>query len=145
MAVSRVQQRSHGQGMERYLELFGKSWVETRGEPGTEKYEVRLKPLDEYRYRLERNDHFILIPAEEITDSAEGHPVHMNATNLDEVIKPLGGKTVSEARENNIRAVLEVENAKGREILPTFNHQNFQHGTTFVDFDSVMSDRLFVV
>ena len=145
MGVSRVQQRSHGQGMERYLELFGKSWVETRGEPGTEKYEVRLKPLDEYRYLLERNDHFILIPAEEITDSAEGHPVHMNATNLDEVIKPLGGKTVREAMENNLRAVLEVEKAKGREILPHLNHPNFQYGITFEDLAAVMSERFFEV
>lgn len=145
MAVSRVQQRSHGQGMERYLERFGKSWVETRGEPGTEEYEVRLKPLDEYRYLLERNDHFILIPAEEITDSAEGHPVHMNATNLDEVIKPLGGKTVREAMENNLRAVLEVEKAKGREILPHLNHPNFQYGITFEDLAAVMSERFFEV
>ncbi|MFN9463851.1 MAG: PHP domain-containing protein, partial [Planctomycetota bacterium] len=88
MNVQDVQKRSHGQGMDRYLGRFGKAWVETRGEPGTEKYQVRLKPFDEYRYLLEQNGHFILIPAEEITDSAEGHPVHMNATNLDEVIKP---------------------------------------------------------
>jgi hypothetical protein len=145
MAVGTVQQRSHGQGMERYLERFGKSWVETRGEPGTEKYQVRLKPLDEYRYLLERNDHFILIPAEEITDSAEGHPVHMNATNLDEVIKPLGGKTVREAMENNLRAVLEIEKAKGRQILPHLNHPNFKYGITFEDLAAVMSERFFEV
>jgi hypothetical protein len=145
MAVGTVQQRSHGQGMERYLERFGKSWVETRGEPGTETYQVRLKPLDEYRYLLERNDHFILIPAEEITDSAEGHPVHMNATNLDEVIKPLGGKTVREAMENNLRAVLEIEKAKGREILPHLNHPNFKYGITFEDLAAVMSERFFEV
>ena len=47
IGVDKVQQRSHGQGMERYLERFGRSWVETRGEPGSDNYQVRLKPLDE--------------------------------------------------------------------------------------------------
>ena len=143
--VNKVQERSHGQAMERYLGLFGKSWVETRGEPGTDKYQVRLKPLDEYRYLLEQRNQFILIPSEEITDSADGHPVHMNATNLDEVIKPVGGKTVREAMENNLRAVLEQEKAKGREILPHLNHPNFKYGITFEDLAAVMSERFFEV
>jgi hypothetical protein len=69
----------------------------------------------------------------------------MNATNLDEVIKPLGGKTVREAMENNLRAVLEVEKAKGREILPHLNHPNFQYGITFEDLAAVMSERFFEV
>ncbi|MFM2220067.1 MAG: hypothetical protein RL240_4385 [Planctomycetota bacterium] len=145
MEVEKVQSRSHGQAFEKYLARFGKSWVETRGEPGSEKYAVRLKPLDEYRYLLERHDDFILIPAEEITDSAEGHPVHMNATNLDELIKPLGGKTVRETMENNLRAVLEQEKAKGREILPHLNHPNFQYGITFEDLAAVMAERFFEV
>ena len=145
MEVEKVQSRSHGQAFEKYLARFGKSWVETRGEPGSEKYAVRLKPLDEYRYLLERHDEFILIPAEEITDSAEGHPVHMNATNLDELIKPLGGKTVRETMENNLRAVLEQEKAKGREILPHLNHPNFKYGITFEDLAAVMAERFFEV
>jgi hypothetical protein len=145
MDVEKVQERSHGQALDKYLARFGKSWVETRGEPGTKEYRVRLKPFDEYRYLLERHDEFILIPAEEITDSAEGHPVHMNATNLDEVIKPLGGKTVREAMENNLRAVLEQEKAKGREILPHLNHPNFKYGITFEDLAAVMAERFFEV
>jgi len=40
MDVESVQKRSHGQGMERYLQRFGKAWVETRGQPGSDKYQV---------------------------------------------------------------------------------------------------------
>jgi hypothetical protein len=69
----------------------------------------------------------------------------MNATNLDELIKPLGGKTVRETMENNLRAVLEQEKAKGREILPHLNHPNFQYGITFEDLAAVMAERFFEV
>ena len=42
--------------------------------------EVRLKPLDEFRGLVERGGKFLMIPAEEISDKAEGKPVHLNAT-----------------------------------------------------------------
>ena len=41
---------------------------------------MRLKPLDEFRGLVERGGKFLMIPAEEISDKAEGKPVHMNAT-----------------------------------------------------------------
>lgn len=145
MDVESVQNRSQGQALKKYLARFGKGWVETRGEPGTKEYQVRLKPFDEYRYLLERHDEFILIPSEEITDGAKGSPVHMNVTNLDEVIKPLGGATVREVMENNLRVVLEQEKAKGREMLVHLNHPNFQYAITFEDLAAVMAERFFEV
>lgn len=145
MPVSAVRSRSGDQAFDAYLKRFGDTWVETRGEPGTPAHEVRLKPLDEYRYLMEERGKFILIPAEEITDKAEGKPVHMNATNLDQVIKPLGGATVREAMEANLRAVLEQEKALGREILPHLNHPNFGYGITFEDLAAVMAERFFEV
>ncbi|PHQ36565.1 hypothetical protein [Rhodopirellula bahusiensis] len=48
-----------------------------------------------------------LIQAEEISDRAEGKPVHINATNLAEVIPPAGAATVREAMQNNLQAILE--------------------------------------
>ena len=35
--------------LEKYLARFGQHWVETRGEKQTDGYEVRLKPLNEFR------------------------------------------------------------------------------------------------
>jgi hypothetical protein len=145
MPLAAIAARGGNQALAKYRERFGPDWVETRGEEGTAGFEVRLKPLDEYRYLLEERNKFILIPAEEITDKAEGKPVHMNATNLAELILPQGGATVREAMENNLRAVLEQEKAKGREILPHLNHPNFGYGITFEDLAAVMSERFFEV
>ncbi|MCU0707184.1 MAG: hypothetical protein MUF23_02725 [Pirellula sp.] len=145
MSLKSISARGASAALGKYRERFGSAWVETRGEEGTDSFEVRLKPLDEYRYLLEERGSFILIPAEEITDKAEGKPVHMNATNLAEVIQPLGGKTVREAMENNLRAIFEQEKAKGREILPHLNHPNFGYGITFEDLAAVMAERFFEV
>ena len=144
MSLKSIQARGAKDGLEKYRQRFGAHWVETRGET-EDSLEVRLKPLDEYRYLLEERGRFILIPSEEITDRAEGKPVHMNATNLAEVIKPLGGKTVREAMENNLRAVLEQEKARGREILMHLNHPNFGYGITVEDLAAVMAERFFEV
>lgn len=145
MALKSIQSRAAKDAVEKYQQRFGTPWVETRGDAANDSIEVRLKPLDEYRYLLEERGKFILIPSEEITDKAEGKPVHMNATNLTEVIKPLGGQTVREAMENNLRAVLEQEKTRGREILMHLNHPNFGYGITFEDLAAVMAERFFEV
>jgi hypothetical protein len=145
MKYDTIVKRGGKEAIEKYQKRFGGGWIETKGEEGTEKYQFRLKPLDEYRYLLEERGKFILIPAEEITDRAGDKPVHMNATNLVEKIEPLGGKTVREVMENNLRSVLEQEKAKGREILPHLNHPNFGYGITFEDLAAVVSERFFEV
>jgi hypothetical protein len=119
--------------------------VETRGTVGEPDHEVRLKPLDEFRYLVERAGEFILIPAEEISDEVEGKPVHINASNIAEVIQPVGGDTVRQAIENNLRAILEHEKSHGREVLPHVNHPNFQYAITAEDLASVVSERFFEV
>jgi hypothetical protein len=43
-----------------------------------------------------------MVPSEEISDKAEGVPVHLNAANLQQVIQPLGGMTVREAIANRL-------------------------------------------
>ena len=89
-----------------------------RAKPGTPKFAIRLKPLDEFRGLVEERNQFIMIPAEEISDRAEGEPVHINAANVAEVISPAGGATVRETMQNNLRAILEHEKTHGRELLP---------------------------
>lgn len=143
--VAEVEKRGGPTVMEKYRARFGGGWIETEGKPGDEDYKVRLKPLDEYRYLVEERGQFILIPAEEISDSADGKPVHMNATNLAEAIKPVGGKTVREAMQNNLRAVLEQEKNQGREILPHLNHPNFGWAVTAEDLAAVIAERFFEV
>ncbi|TWU44496.1 hypothetical protein Poly51_60620 [Rubripirellula tenax] len=145
MSMSKVIKKSDAGILGRYRDRFGEAWVETRGEPGNKDHEVRLKPLDEFRYLLEQSGRFILIPAEEISDKAEGKPVHINATNIAEALQPIGGETVRQTIENNLRAILEHEKSHGREVLPHVNHPNFFYAITADDLAAVVSERFFEV
>jgi predicted metal-dependent phosphoesterase TrpH len=126
-----------------YLARFGPAWVETRGDG--KKQEVRLKPLDEFRALVEERGRFLMIPAEEISDKAEGGPVHMNATNLLGVVPPVGGATVREAIANNFRAVHEQAERSGREILVHLNHPNYHYAVTAEDIAHIVLERHFEV
>jgi hypothetical protein len=145
MPFSKIVARSDGEILDRYRARFGSSWVETRGTPGESDYAVRLKPLDEFGPLLEKAGQFIMLEGEEISDSAEGKPIHINATNVAEVIQPLGGETVRQVMENNLRAILEHEKAHGREVLPHVNHPNFGYAITAEDLAAVVSERFFEV
>jgi len=145
MPYQDIVKRSDDGILERYRERFGNSWVETRGEPGTPEFSIRLKPLDEFRNLVEARNQFIMIPAEEISDRSEGKPVHINATNVAEVISPAGGATVRETMQNNLRAILEHEKSHGREVLPHLNHPNFGYAVTAEDLAAVVSERFYEV
>ena len=145
MPLKSILQRGGPDVFTKYEKRFGRAWVETRTPEDKSDLEVRLKPLDEFRGLVERGGKFLMIPAEEISDKAEGKPVHMNATNLLELIKPLGGATVREAMSNNLRQVLEQEKKRGREILPHLNHPNFGYGVTAEDLAHVIAENFFEV
>ena len=145
MKLADIVKRSDDQILNRYVEKFGQAWVETQGEQDSANFAVRLKPLHEFRHLLEQKNQFIMIPAEEISDRAEGKPVHINATNLAEALPPARGETVREAMQNNLRAILEHEKEHGREILPHLNHPNFGYAVTAEDLAAVVSERFFEV
>lgn len=145
MKESEILKRGGPDVLKKYRNRFGGGWVETQGKEDAKDSEIRLKPLDEYRNLVEERGRFIVIPAEEITDSADGKPVHMNATNVAEIIKPVGGSTVREAMQNNLRLVLEQEKKLGREILPHLNHPNFGYAITADDLAAVIAERFFEV
>ncbi len=145
MKVADIVKRGGETVIPKYIARFGQEWVETRGEPGSADAEIRLKPMDEYRYLLERSERFILIPGEEISDKVAGKPLHMNATNLAETLRPVGGATMREAIENNLRAVLEQEKKLGRELLIHLNHPNFHYAVTVEDIATAVSERFFEV
>ncbi len=96
MPLETIVSRSNEEALPRYQRRFGKEWVELKGVPTDADCQVRLKPLDEFRHLVEQADKFIMIQGEEISDKAEGKPVHMNATNLTELIQPVGGPTVQD-------------------------------------------------
>lgn len=56
---------------------------------------VKLKTYEEYRNKLENQRKFLVIKSEEITDSYENKPIHVNATNIKKNMHPIGGGSVS--------------------------------------------------
>ena len=78
----------------KYLDQYGEEWVEHREDSGVLK--VRLKTLVEYAPLFEEKDRFLVFQSEEISDRFEDKPLHLNATNLSELIEPQGGSSVVE-------------------------------------------------
>lgn len=143
MDVALANKRGDIGGLARYRERFGDGWVELRDQEG--KQQVRLKPLDEFRGRFEESGKFLMIQAEEITDKFEKLPVHINAHNLREAIRPQGGASVRETIANNIAAVEAQSQSLGRPILAHLNHPNYNWGVTAEDLAYVTGERFFEV
>ncbi|MFP6677214.1 MAG: hypothetical protein VB878_19170 [Pirellulaceae bacterium] len=129
--------------LERYQERFGTFWVERKKQPNGEV--VRLKTLEEFRGLFEKPEEFLLIQAEEITDHVGPTPVHINATNIAELIRPMGGTTVREAIRNNLQAVLRQEEQLDRPIFAHLNHPNFGFAVTAEDMAAVVEEQFFEV
>ncbi len=130
------------EGLELYKERFGNHWVETRpsGDGGLE---VRLKPLGEFRHLFEKPGRFLMIQAEEITEGA--HVIHVNATNIRDLIPPQTGETVEETIRLNVNAVHAQRRATGQPMLPHLNHPNFRWAVTAEDMAPVEGLNFFEV
>ncbi len=128
---------------QQYLERFDSTWVDF--EEHDDHYRVRLKTLEEYRILFEEEESFLLIKSEEITDGFEDKPVHVNATNVRELIEPQGGNSVADVMQNNIDAVLEQREDTGEPMFPHINHPNFGWAVTSEDLKSLEGEQFFEV
>lgn len=117
----------------KYLEMFGPRWVEVR-KAGDGTREVKLKTLDEFRALFEEAGKFILIKGEEISDSYQNHPVHMNGVNLVDLVDPQGGDSMLHTIQNNVDAVYRQSSRYGQPMLVHLNHPNFRYALTAEDF-----------
>jgi hypothetical protein len=129
--------------LQKYEAAWGTAWVTRKSEGG--KTMVRLKTLEEFRPRLEQPGSFLMVPSEEITDSFERKPVHMNATNIKELIKPQGGKTITEVMQNNVNAVMDQRKRTGQPMVLHLNHPNFGYAITAEQLAAVKGERFFEV
>ncbi|WP_323758375.1 histidinol-phosphatase [Roseivirga sp.] len=131
------------QAFEDYLKKYGEDWVEYKEDSAG--ISVKLKTESEYRPLFEEAGKFSIITAQEITDGYDGKPLHMNATNVQELIQPRHGNSVAETMQNNIDAVLEQREATGQPIMPHINHPNFGWAVTVEDMKSLRGERFFEV
>lgn len=131
--------------LDKYRARFGNDWVETRtGDKG--KLEVRLKTLEEYRKLIEKPGKFLLVEAEEISAGLGKVPIHINAVNVTEAIKPIKDLTsIREVMRQNLQLVAEQAAKTGKPIIAHVNHPNFQWALTAEDLAHVIEDRYFEV
>ena len=94
---------------------------------------MRLKTFDEVNAKLAVPDKFLLIQGEEITDRFGNLPVHMNATNVQQLIPPLHGDSVAETMQNNVNAVIAQRERTGQPMFIHLNHPKWGYGVTDED------------
>ncbi|GAB3650807.1 hypothetical protein GCM10028791_18570 [Echinicola sediminis] len=135
---------THERAFQKYLEKYGEEWVEYR-EDTAGRREVRLKTLEEYRALMEQEGDFLIIQSEEISDSYDKKPLHMNVTNVQELIEPQGGNSVVEVLQNNLDKVKEQREALGEPMFMHINHPNFIWAISPEDLIELNGERFFEV
>ncbi len=140
-------ERLRPQALEKYRARFGADWVEERdgAEKDQGKRQVRLKPLAELKPLLEEPDRFLMIPSEELTDRFEKLPIHMNVTNIRDLIPPQGGSSVLEVMQRNVDAVAAQRAKTKQPMFVHMNHPNFGWAITAEDLARVRGERFFEV
>ncbi|HEX7862526.1 MAG TPA: histidinol-phosphatase [Verrucomicrobiae bacterium] len=107
--------------------------------------QVRLATLTELKKRFEARNRFLLIPSEEISAEADKKPIHINATNLRDHIKPRHGTNVLDVMQMNIDAVLAQRQRTGQPMFPHLNHPNFHFAVSAEDLMRVEGEKFFEV
>jgi hypothetical protein len=132
---------------------FPNEWVTTRMrevEKGEEKKkenieEVRLKTFDEIFSKLAVPQKYLLIPGEEITDKFKNKPIHMCATNTQELLPPTGGDSVVDVMQRNIDSAVSRRERTGVKTLVHLNHPNFGYAITAEQLMQVVGENFFEV
>jgi len=126
-----------------YLEQFGEDWVNYKEED--DKIQVKLKTFQEYQSMFEEEGEFLVIPSEEVSAGFEGKPLHMNVTNIQKLITPLGGESILEVLQNNINEVLKQRQETGVPMIIHINHPNFHYAIPLEVLKKLQGERFFEV
>ena len=145
MEWKKIKARGGADVLKKYQDTFGSEWVETKGSESTGDLKVRLKQFSEMKKRFDRPKEFLLLAGEEISDSVDGLPIHMNATNLARLLRPARGKTVREVIQNNLRSAKQQAEKENRKIVVHLNHPNFGWAVTAEDLAFVTLEKYFEV
>jgi hypothetical protein len=127
----------------KYLRRFGEDWVTQRIHDG--KPQVRLQPFWKYRGLFEEPGRFLMIQSEEITDEFKKAPIHINATNLRDFIRPQKGTSVVDVIQRNVDAVLAQREITGLPMFPHINHPNFGWALSAEDIVWIHGEHFFEV
>ncbi len=122
---------------------FPADWIISRKSEG--KDEVRLKTFDEVFTKFAVPQQYLLIQGEEITDKFQKKPIHLCATNTNELIPPTGGESVVDVMQRNIDAARSRRERSGVQTLVHLNHPNFGYAITAEQLMQVNGENFFEV
>lgn len=128
---------------EKLKQKFPNGWVEER--KTEDKLETRLKTFREVADRFNEPGKFLLIQAEEVSDAFQQFPVHMNASNVKELVVPRHGGSVAETIQNNTDALIAQRERTGQSMMIHLNHPNFGFGVTAEDLMRIRGENFFEV
>ena len=128
--------------LEKYISRFG-DWVETKMD--STRQLVRLKTFDEYKSKMEKPDSFLIIKSEEVTASFEKKPIHINVTNIQDLIEPIKGKSVLDVMQKTLDAVQAQRKELNVPMIAHINHPNFGYGIDTEDMKKLNGERFFEV
>lgn len=134
---------SHEAGFQKYLEKYGDQVVYREDSLG--RIEVKLKTLAEYAPMFEEKGEFLIIQSQELTESFEKKPLHMNVTNIQKLIPAEGGNSVSEILQNGLDRVQAQRDSTGIPMFLHINHPNFVWAITPEDMIELNGERFFEV
>ncbi len=126
-----------------YLEKYGKDWVDYKEDTG--RVSVKLKTFEEYVPLFAEKDKFLIIQSEEITNSFDGKPLHLNVTNVKDLIGSQEGTSVVDVLQKSIDAVAAQRQATGQPMIIHINHPNFYFAISLDDMISLNGERFFEV
>ncbi|WP_034044498.1 PHP domain-containing protein [Wocania ichthyoenteri] len=127
-----------------YLNTYGSDWVKHK-QDSLNRTQVRLKTYKEYKPKFEEDGKFLIIQSEEITDSYNGKPIHINATNVKRKIDPQAGNSVLEVMQNNLDEVAKHKEEFGTPIIAHINHPNFGYAINLEDMIGLKNEQFFEV
>jgi predicted metal-dependent phosphoesterase TrpH len=96
--------------------------------------------LTDIRYLdTDKNDDFILIPGEEVTDSYQNKPLHVNGIGIRKVVKPQHGNGIVETLQKDIDAIREAGG------IAHVNHPNWRYSFADKELAELKDVKLFEV
>ncbi len=137
------QSKGHQMAFEKLKQKFPSGWVDERTTDG--KLETRLKMFREVAARFNDPGKFLLIQGEEVTDAFQKYPIHMNATNVKQLVVPRHGGSVAETIQNNTDALIAQRERTGQPMMIHLNHPNFGYGVTAEDLMRIRGENFFEV
>ena len=134
---------SHEMGFQKYVEKYGDKVMYREDSAG--RIEVRLKTLAEYAPMFEEKGKFLIIQSQELTESFESKPLHMNVTNIQKLIPAEGGNSIPEILQNGLDRVKSQRDSTGVPMFLHINHPNFVWAITPEDIIALDGERFFEV